>query len=171
MKDFLLEFLAPKPIHLPSNPFVGVTMMVGDSIGNMVAMEISPTIINRCQPGDRARDAWIRFPYDHRLGDLLIIQHGTNDLPDRDPVEYIEKMAHIAWSEGRRLVFTGIASRDGFDVSGYNFRIMELANEFSAPFADWGNVPITRPDGLHPDGPSVRLLADATQAAILLARK
>lgn len=171
MKDFILRLLAPSPKHdlVALQKFRGATMMVGDSIGNQVAMKLE--VFNRCQPGDRAKDAWYRFPYDHRLGDLIVIQHGTNDLTNNtDPLPYIEKMAHYAWEEGRILVFTGMSHRDDIDVSGYNFRIEELAYEFAAPYADWGNVPIVRPDGLHPDDASAQLLADATHAAILKAR-
>lgn len=170
IKDYLLQSLAPK--QSPTLGLNGVTLY-GDSILWAMKYPLEEAlngkleIANRAIPGDTARNAWIRFPYELRPFSEVVIQTGTNDLTVGDsPIDYIEKMVEMAQAQGCHVILTGISARQDNKHIKPNSEIFSLAVMKGCGYANWPSVALSSPDGLHPDKEMQKHLVDLLAAQI-----
>lgn len=164
LTDYILRSIAPQ-IASESMILPRSVTFYGDSIMHSVFPHIKMEGVmlqNFSQPGDTARNAWRRFPYDSRSTQVIVLEHGTNDLSiGDDPIPYLRGMATRAIDEGRLVVFTGIAQRADptFTIDS---RIQDLAEDLMCQFVGWQDFSIERlelVDGLHPGEAGQKQLA------------
>lgn len=92
-------------------------------------------------------------------GVVVVAEWGMNDLLQGDfffdqLTAFLKKIK----SEGSTPVVTGIVQHPG--NLGFNATLMQLAINNGAAYADWGSVPITTVDGVHPNQAGVDLLIE-----------
>lgn len=153
----ILQMLAPKPVtaafKVPGACLIGDSIMFG-GVGDGLRKAIPGVVIHdRSVPGDTAYQAAIRFPWELRSTETVVLECGTNDLnTQRNPVPYLRDMALFALAEDRRVIFTGILQREDIWVDSVNREIRDLASELGCLHAQWDSIMHPKlADGLHPE--------------------
>lgn len=111
------------------------------------------TITDRSKAGQTATEAARTFPNDTRTGNVVVIEHGSNDLAQGLPLEPpLRAMAEYAKAEGRTVVLTGLNQQQNFaEWAEYVDAHRRVAGATGAHYADWPSVAGKNLDGAHPD--------------------